>query len=62
MYAIKSISRIKLEESISNVRDLEHELNILLQVDHPYICKFYEAFLDHKYVHLVMEFCNGGDL
>ena len=41
---------------------LEQELNILLSVDHPNIVKFYEAFLDHKYVHLVMEHCNGGDL
>ena len=31
-------------------------------MDHPYIAKFYEAFLDHKYVHLVVEFCQGGDL
>ena len=34
----------------------------MLKVDHPYIVKFYEAFLDHKYVHLVMEYCIGGDL
>ena len=31
-------------------------------MDHPYIAKFYEAFLDHKYVHLVVEYCKGGDL
>ena len=37
-------------------------MNILLSVDHPHIVKFYEAFLDHKYVHLVMEYCNGGEL
>ena len=35
---------------------------ILLSVDHPYIATFYEAFLDHKYVHLVVEYCPGGDL
>ena len=46
----------------ANLALLEQELNILLSVDHPYIVKFYEAFLDHKYVHFVMEFCNGGDL
>jgi calcium-dependent protein kinase len=40
----------------------EQELGILLSVDHPYIVKFYEAFLDHKYVHLVMELCHGGEL
>ena len=34
----------------------------MLSVDHPYIAKFYEAFLDHEYVHLVVEYCEGGDL
>ena len=46
----------------ANLSLLEQELNILLSVDHPYIVKFYECFLDHKYVHLVMEHCEGGDL
>ena len=41
---------------------LEAELDILLAVDHPHICTFYEAYLDHKYVHLVMEYCSGGEL
>jgi len=41
---------------------LEAELDILLAVDHPHICTFYEAYLDHKYVHLVMEYCPGGEL
>lgn len=53
-YAIKSIPRKKVEKDLNL---LESELKILLQVDHPYIVKFYEAFLDHKYVHLVMELC-----
>ena len=56
-FAVKSIERDEI-----NVSDLESELAILLAVDHPYIAKFYEAFLDHKYVHLVVEYCKGGDL
>ena len=35
---------------------LEQELDILLKVDHPNIVNFYEVYLDHKYVHLVMEY------
>jgi len=58
-YAIKSIMREKVEDDIEL---LEQELNIMLSVDHPNIVKFYEAFLDHKYVHLVMELCRGGEL
>ena len=58
-YAIKSIKRDRVE---ANLALLEQELNILLSVDHPSIVKFYECFLDHKYVHLVMEHCEDGDL
>ena len=58
-FAIKSLNRKKVEADLAL---LQQELNILLSVDHPNIVKFYEAFLDHRYVHLVMEFCNGGEL
>ena len=61
-YAIKSILRVNIEKSRTNLIDLEHELNILISVDHPYICRFYEVYLDHMYVHLVMEYCEGGDV
>ena len=58
-YAIKSIQRKKVEK---NLETLEAELDILLAADHPNICTFYEAYLDHKYVHFVMEYCQGGEL
>jgi calcium-dependent protein kinase len=56
-FAIKSIPRSKIELEL-----LEQELEILLSLDHPNIVKFQEAYLDHKYVHLVMEWCKGGEL
>jgi len=31
-------------------------------VDHPNIVKLYEVFEDKKYIHFVMELCEGGDL
>ena len=58
-FAIKSIPRVRIEQDTDM---FEQELGILLSVDHPNIVKFYEAFLDHKYVHLVMELCHGGEL
>ena len=58
-YAVKSILRRKVE---ADLELLEAELQILLAVDHPNICKFYETYLDHKYVHMVMEYCSGGEL
>lgn len=41
---------------------LEHELLILMEVDHPNIVKFFETYRDHKYYHIVMELCDGKEL
>lgn len=58
-YAVKSI----LKENIKkDVKLLEEELSILTQVDHPNIIKFHETYIDYRYVHIVMELCEGGEL
>ncbi len=58
-YAVKSI----LKENIKkDVKLLEEELAILTAVDHPNIIKFHETYSDHRYVHIVMELCHGGEL
>ena len=58
-FAIKSILRENIEKDI---KLLEEELFILTQVDHPNIVKFHQSFIDYRYVHIVMEFCTGGEL
>jgi len=39
-----------------------NELNILKTLDHPNIIKLYEIYEDTESIHLVMEFCSGGEL
>lgn len=58
-FAIKSILR---ENIASDIKLLEEELFILSRVDHPNIVKFHQSFIDYRYVHIVMEFCSGGEL
>jgi calcium-dependent protein kinase len=41
---------------------LRSELDILQEADHPNIIRIFEAFEDEKNVHLVMEYCSGGDI
>jgi len=41
---------------------LKRELNILRNLDHPNVARFYETYEDEYYVHFVMEYCDGGDL
>ena len=58
-YAVKSI----LRESIAkDIRLLQEELAILQTVDHPNIVKFDECYIDNRYIHIVMEYCRGGEL
>ena len=58
-YAVKSILRADIAKDI---KLLEEELLILKQVDHPNIVKFHQSFIDYRYVHIVMEYCTGGEL
>ena len=58
-YAIKSILR---ENIAKDIKLLEEELAILRAVDHPNIVKFDQCYIDHRYVHIVMEHCQGGEL
>jgi len=59
LFAVKSIPREKIEADIGM---LEQELLIMMEVDHPNIIKFYETYKDNKYYHIVMEYCEGGEL
>lgn len=56
-YAIKSISKNKM-----NVIMMRRELEIMSLLDHPNIIRLYETYEDEQYVHIVMEYCEGGDV
>eukprot|EP00826_Nyctotherus_ovalis_P024936 TRINITY_DN1924_c0_g1_i1.p1 TRINITY_DN1924_c0_g1~~TRINITY_DN1924_c0_g1_i1.p1 ORF type:complete len:511 (-),score=154.05 TRINITY_DN1924_c0_g1_i1:187-1719(-) len=58
-FAIKSI---KIESIMSELKLIENELDILMQVDHPNIIKYYETYNDGEYLHIVTELCTGGEL
>lgn len=58
-FAVKSI---KIESIISELKLIENELDILRQVDHPNIIKYYETYNDDVYLHIVTELCTGGEL
>lgn len=45
-----------------NVILLRRELEIMSQLDHPNLVKLFEIYEDEQYVHLVMEYCSGGDV
>jgi len=43
-------------------QDSINEVTILASLNHPYIVKYYDSFIENKTLHIVMEFCDKGDL
>jgi calcium-dependent protein kinase len=60
MRAIKII--FKHDCSDSDQANILKEVNILKQLDHPNIVKVYEYFSDEKFIFIVMELVQGGEL
>jgi calcium-dependent protein kinase len=60
MFAIKSIK--KSFYSNSNSKYFEEEVNILKELDHPNIVRFFECYQDTTHYHLVLELCEGRSL
>jgi len=59
--ALKSMKK----EDVVRLKQVEHVFNekdILLHCRHPYIVRLYCTFNDQQYLHLVMEYVNGGEL
>ena len=60
VYAVKSIDKTKL--SPKRLLSAMNEIKILSTVDHPNIIKYYETYEDELYMHIVMEYCSGGEV
>lgn len=50
------------KKHIQDLNKFTLEINILSKMDHPNIIKLYEVFEDNRYVYLIMEQCEGGEL
>lgn len=57
-YAIKSIHKLKVKDH----KILRREVEILRAVQHPHIIQLKEVHEDEKYLHIITEWCTGGDL
>ncbi|CAK0845421.1 unnamed protein product [Prorocentrum cordatum] len=57
-YAVKLIQKTRL----TNMEKLEKEIRIMTKLDHPNVVKLFQTFQDSRYVYLVMEMCQGGEL
>lgn len=59
-FAVKIITKSAMGED--ELLALNNEINILSEIDHPNIVKFYEAFETDEKLYLVLELMQGGEL
>ena len=57
--AIKVMNKKKLKDHLDAIKE---EVAILTKLDHPNIVRYFETYIDEKYIYLVMEYIDGGEL
>ena len=53
------MNKAKLKDHLEAIQE---EVDILTKLDHPNIVKYYETYIDERYIYLVMEYIGGGEL
>lgn len=60
LYVIKTVRVSEL--SVRERHDAINEVKILAQLDSPYVVRYFDSFMEDESLHIVMEYCNRGDL
>ena len=61
-FAVKAFSKEHLEAQSKGKQALELEINLLRELDHPNLIKFFEIHESVNSLYLVMELLEGGDI
>ena len=56
-----AIKKIKRKNNLDE-KEVKQEIEILKQLNHPYILKLYEYYITEENIYLVEEYCSEGDL
>lgn len=48
--------------SLSHLENILNEVQLLSGIDHPRIVRLFEKYRTQKAYHILLEYCNGGDL
>ena len=60
-YALKEMSKLKIIDKKS-IKSIKSELELLSNMESPYIVNMHFAFQDTENLYLILELSNGGDL
>lgn len=61
VYAIKEIDKRNLKEN-NMISQINNEVKIMYQLNHPNILKLYNHFEDDNNIYLVLELAQGGQM
>lgn len=60
---IEALKKVDLRSLSKNqIKDAEHEIHILKNLNHPNILQFHDSFISGNYLCIITEFCALGDL
>lgn len=60
VYVLKRINLGDLSES--DQRDAIQEVQLMARLNSPYVVKYYDSFIEDSRLHIIMEYCEKGDL
>lgn len=59
-YVMKVINISQMDKR--GQEEANREVRILRSLENPYIVKYYDSFIENRMLHIIMEFCDKGDL
>eukprot|EP00826_Nyctotherus_ovalis_P065028 TRINITY_DN9548_c0_g1_i5.p2 TRINITY_DN9548_c0_g1~~TRINITY_DN9548_c0_g1_i5.p2 ORF type:complete len:196 (+),score=53.15 TRINITY_DN9548_c0_g1_i5:69-656(+) len=62
VFAVKSIEKAKILEHPRNTRSMHCEIDVMRRLNHEGIIALHEVYENARYVHLVLEYLEGGEL
>jgi calcium-dependent protein kinase len=48
--------------TLEELNDIKKEVEMMMNLDHPNIVKYFETYEEQNYIYICMEHCSGGEV
>lgn len=62
IFAIKTIYKLDIKKSNRTIKAVINEVDIMRDCDHPHIIKLHEVYESTKFIFLILDYLDGGEL